>query len=191
MASLMMASLNRTGVPADESVVRNTATPVDINAPAAEQESAPDRNEFESDPNPNLGMVPRQLASHVIPTEKYSPFWSGEVDDSHNYNDIVNRQVSSSGTAAAREASGQFGHGTMQVMEGIEPVADLIDGGSYGNTYFVANDPKIQSSSGSYMTTPPGQDYTIPGLVAGVGKTNARDAAEASMYNVWYNGVGN
>jgi len=189
MSTLLFAANSNSAVPADEAVVRSNTYVVSDDAPAAEMESAPDFNQVpETDSNPSLGMVNRQLASHVVPTAKYAPAWSGDVNDNHLANDLINRQVSSSGTAAAREASGQFGHGTMQIIEGIEPVADLRDGGKMTNTYFAAGKPDIQETAGSYMTVAPGMDHSITAAVAGVGKANAVSARNASMYDAYLNG---
>lgn len=192
MTSLFMGTINTQGVPADENTVRNTATPVESDAPSAEAPSAPDTNELETDRNPNLGMVGRQLGSHFVESQQYPPFWRGDVDDSHLLNDRINAQVSTSGTAAQREAAGQFGHGTMQVAEGIEPVFDLAnDAHKMGNTYFKANDPDIQSSAGNYMSVPPGYDYTMPANDAAIGKTASRQAQQSALYDAfWLNQQG-
>jgi hypothetical protein len=177
----------REGVPADEKVVRNTATPVDDNTPAAMQTDMPEMGEVETDHNPNLGMVNRQLASKWIPSVKFSPFWKPNVDDQAQHNLIIDRQVSSSGTAAAREAAGEFGRGTAAYAIGIEPVGDLQQGHKMGNEYFKANDPGIQSTMGDAMSTPPGTDQSTKGAVAGMGKVYARIAATAGLYDTMWN----
>lgn len=185
MTSLMFGLVNTAGVPADENVVRRNTAPVEIDAKPAEMTTAPDFNEVATDSNPKLGLEPRQLASHVIPTEKYSPFWIPEVNGQDEHNAIIDRQVSSSGTAAAREASGQFGHGTLMVTEGIEPVQDLRDGGKFGNEYFTRNDRDIQEGSGDYMTTPPGTDQSTMAMVAASGKSAAQKARDAAAYHAY------
>lgn len=188
MSTLLFGAISSASVPADEAVVRSTTYVVSPDAPAAEMESAPDFNVVETDSNPDLGMVTRQLASHVVPTQKYAPAWASAVNDNHLANDMVNQQVSSSGTAAAREAAGTFGHGTMQVIEGIEPVADLRDGGKMTNTYFAAGKPDIQETARRDMSIAPGQDHAITAAVAGSGKTNSRTARNASAYDAFLNG---
>lgn len=175
------------GVPADEKVVRNTAVPVDPDAPAAMQQDQPQQQEVETDHNPNLGMVNRQLASKWFPSIKFPPFWKPSVDDQAQHNLIIDRQVSTSGTAAAREAAGEFGHGTAAYAVGIEPVGDLQDGHKMGNEYFKANEKNIQSTMGDVMTTPPGTDQGTKGAVAGMGKVYARQAATAGLYNAFWN----
>lgn len=186
MPSLFFGALNRGEVPADENVVRRNTSPVEIDAMPATQSAAPDFNEVETDSNTNLGLDPAQLSSHVIPTEKYAPFWAPEVDASDQHNAIIDRQVSSSGTAAARELSGQFGHGTLMVTEGIEPVQDLRDGGKMGNEYFQRNQREVQDGMGAYMSTPPGADQSVTARAAATGKTAAQKAREAAAYNSFY-----
>jgi hypothetical protein len=188
MASIMFGQLSTIGVPADEKVVRNTATPVDVNAAPAMQNDMPEMQEVETDPNPTLGMVNRQKGSKWIDRIKYRPFWIEEVTNSDQHNALVDRQVSSSGTAAAREASGEFGHGTIPHAVGIEPVGDLREGGKMGNEYFVVNEKDIQEGMTDSMTLPPGSDQNTSGKVAATGKDSARKAAMSGMYNTFWNG---
>jgi len=189
MTSLMFGQLFTGGVPADEKVVRSTATPYDISAPAAMQKDQPEMGEVETDGNPNLGMVNRQLASVWIDREKSRPNWIEEVDNQSQFNNIIDRQVSNSGTAAAREAAGIWGHGTIPAAIGIEPVGDLRDGGHMGNEYFVRQDRHIQETASKDMLNPTLDfDRSTVGRVAGLGKQNARDAAMTAMYNTFWNG---
>jgi len=186
MPNLLFGLVGNTGVPVDEKVVRSTATPVDDTAPPAVEDNPPDFNEIpQTDPNPNLGMVNRQTASHWVEGEQYAPFWGAEVAEQVEHNLIIDRQVSTSGTAAAREAAGQFGHGTASYAVGIEPVEDLRDGGQLGNEYLAVGKPDIQETAGSYMTTPPGYDQGITSKVNETGKANSRE--RFSAYDAWWN----
>lgn len=188
MTSIMFGQLSSIGVPADEKVVRNTATPVDDNAPAAMQDDMPEMSEVETDPNPDLGMVNRQLASKWVQPEKTPPVHKWQVDTDIYHNEIVDRQVSSSGTAAAREASGQWGHGTAAYAVGIEPVGDLRDGGKMGNEYFKFDERPVQEGAGNYMTQANGLDRAAIGSADAAGKRNARQAAIAAQYDLFWNG---
>jgi hypothetical protein len=188
MASIMFGTLSTTGVPADEKVVRSTATPVDHNAPAAMQTDMPQMSEVETDHNPNLGMVNRQLASRWFERIRSRPEWKQRVDDGYEHNAIIDRQVSSSGTAAAKEATGEWGHGTIPHAIGIEPVGDLTDGGKMGNEYFKTNERDIQETAGMEMQPPTNYDQGVTGRVSATGKTSARQAAMAGMYNAFWNG---
>jgi hypothetical protein len=191
--NLLFGQMGNNGVPADERVVRNTATPVLQDAPPAVQPEAPVWNEpIESDQNPNLGLVNRTLASHWVEGEQYAPFWSTSVDDQWQHNNIVDRQVSSSGTAAAREAAGHFGHGTASYAVGIEPVQTLQGSGGFGNEYLSAGKPPIQGPAGNYMSVPPGYDGIVTQDVMATGKVAARQANQGdtgpNIYDLFWNG---
>lgn len=189
--NLLFGVMGNNGVPADEKVVRATATPVDKTAPAAMESDSPQWNELmETDGNPNLGIVTRTKASHWVEGQQSAPFWGAEVDAQTQHNLIVDRQVSSSGTAAAREAAGQFGHGTLSYAVGIEPVSDLREGGKMGNDYFSVGKPDIQSTAGQEMSVPPGYDAATTRKVAATGKVASRDtdASTVSPYDAWWRG---
>jgi hypothetical protein len=189
MTSLFFGTLIGSGVPADEKVVRSTATPVDKDAPAAMQNDMPEMSEVETDKNPALGMVNRQLASKWIDRERSTPAWMGIVASGTDANGIINEQVSTSGYSASQEAVGNWGHGTMPAAIGIEPVGDLRDGGKMGNEYFVANDRNVQDTSDNTMMTPVNTyDRATIGKVAAEGKVNARKAAIAAQYDAFWNG---
>lgn len=179
--SWLMWNQTRAAVPSTEEAVNTTVTVVENDEPAAVQEHAPDFNETFTDPDTQGGLTPRQLASHVDPVVKYVPNVGASAQDEHN--GIVNVQVSTSGTAAAREAAGQWGHGTMKVVTGIEPT--LVDGHALGSEYFKTHE-RPDSASGSYMTPSATAD---PGTVASVGSTgarNARGAVNNSQYAAYY-----
>lgn len=162
---------NRPGpVPANEAEVRSTVTVVDNDAPSAVQMHVPDYNDVATDPDTEGGLTTHQLASYVTPSERYLPQPVSAAD-----NDIVDRQVSSSGTAAAREASGQWGHGTLQITEGIEPV--IRDGAAFGETYFKVPDRGANDAAGDYMTPASSVDAKTLEDAQATGNDNARDAA--------------
>lgn len=185
MTSLLYGSVSNAGVPADENIVRMTTAPVTPDAPAAMADTAPDHNEVETDTNPLLGMATRQVASTWHEGQQYSPSWAGAVDAADNHNAIVDRRISSSGTAAAREAAGVFGHGTLKYAEGIETPTDMRDGGKFGNEYFKTADRDVQATSGDYMSTPPGSDQNGSSKVAATGKDAARNATASAYRDMW------
>lgn len=189
MSSLLFGTIGSHPVPQDEQTVRMTTAPVIPDAPPAMADAAPDFNEVETDPNPTLGMSTRQLASTWHQGEKFSPSWIGNVDAADEHNAIIDRQVSSSGTAAQRESAGVFGHGSMSFAEGIEPT--IRDGGAFGNEYFVAERKGIQSTAGDYMTTPPGTDQHTTASLAALAKDAARDSTQYSAYRNMWNGIQN
>ena len=174
-------------VPVDQNVVRMPTSVVQTDGPAAVAEDMPEPQEFESDPNPLLGMATRTLASAWHEGEQSPPEWIGRQDNDHLHNDLVNARISSAGTAAAREAAGRWGHGTLSFAVGIEPVGDLVDGGRMGNEYFAVDKPDIQDGMGDYMT-PASVDHSLIGALSATGKDAARDAAQSALYNTWYQG---
>jgi len=189
MTSLMFGQLQtETGVPADEKAVRNTATPVDDNQPPAMQDDMPEQQEFESDKDPNLGMAPRQLASKWYEGER-ATVHTGIYDEQKSANQRIDDQVASSGTAAGRESAG-YTHKNLSYAVGIEPVQDLADPNhKLGNTYFVRNDRPVQEGMTASMTVPPGMGN--PGTIENLsqaGKDAARQAAQASPYDMFWNG---
>lgn len=188
MPNMLFGLMGNREVPLDEKVVRSTALPVEKDAPAAMESDTPQFNEpAETDQNPNLGLNNRTLASHWVEGQQSAPFWQGEVDQQVQHNALVDSRISTSGTAAAREASGQFGHGTLSYAVGIEPVSDLREGGKMGNEYFAADKPDIQETAGNYMSVPPGYDQSSTAKASATGKVAMREAA-ASAYDVWWNG---
>lgn len=188
MTSLMFGTLvSGTGVPADEEVVRSTATPVEHDAPAAMQDDMPEPGEVETDSNPHLGMVNRSLAS-TWTEGSHADNTPAEYGGQNASNQLVNQQVATSGTAASRETAGQT-HKNLSYAVGIEPVDDLIDGHKMSNTYFQRNDRDVQATQVPSMTIPPGMGD--PGIIENIsakGAANARDAEQSSIYNHWWNG---
>ena len=186
--NLLFGVMGNNGIPADEKVVRSTATPVQTDAPPAMESDAPQWNEtMETDQNPNLGIVNRTVASHWVKGKHYPPFWGPSVDDQYQHNAIVDKQVSTSGTAAQREAAGEYGHGTAKYAIGIEPTGDLREGGKMGNEYFAAERMNVNGMAGDYMSVPPGYDGTYTAQAAQAGKTASRESGN-SPYDAWWRG---
>lgn len=166
------------GVPLDEAKVRATTGPVEKDAPPAEMENAPDFNEVDTDSNPNLyGLAARQVASDWHESEQFTPWYAAGATAEHN--EIINRQVATSGTAAAREMAGQQGPGTIGYAVGIEPV--IRDGGAFGADYFAADkrdiqDPVIETGTGRGVQPAINRDRDKIAGMAAYGNQAARDA---------------
>lgn len=168
---------------ADENVVRRTTFDVNPQLPAKEQDGPPDPNEVQVDSDPHLGIVNRQLASHWHEGHQSAPFYADRATAPHD--SIVNDVRASVGTAAAREASGRFGHGTAKYAEGIEPVSDLTARGGFGNQYFEIPKPPIQSGTGLYMS--PSPDLEGAKFNAAGATQRSRAAYQSSgVYGTWY-----
>lgn len=170
-------------VPQNEDEARSTLEPIRTDAPP-EMDSPPEWNEQEFDSSGSLvGLSPRDVGSDTRDSEQYTPWWIAGADELHN--PIVDEQVSSSGTAASRESSGQQGHGTMQYAIGIEPV--IRPGAAFGSDYFASHEAVIQDGAGSYML-PPGQDDYMQALVSASAEKASREAFQATQYAAFLKG---
>jgi hypothetical protein len=155
-----------------------TVEPIRTDGEMAEAQHAPEFNEIDTDESGQLlGLAPREVGSDTVDTDKYQPWWAAAASTPHNI--LVDEQVASSGTAAARELAGQQGHGTMQYALGIEPV--IRDGAAFGNDYFLSHDATIQDGAGDYMN-PLGDDNWANAVAQSVGTANSRDAFNDSLY---------
>jgi hypothetical protein len=176
----LLFGMGRAVVPDSEAHVRSTTGVVDTSAPSAVMPDTPDWNEFESDPDTEGGLTTRQLASHVIPMSKYAPHLGNANTD---FNAPIDSQVSTSGHAAAQEAAGVWGHGTMQIVEGIEPT--IVDGHQLGDEYFKAGVTDNPSING--VRPPVNSDPNTAAQSAATGELAARKAVQRSMYADWLN----
>lgn len=184
MSTLLYGVGDETGAPADPLIVRATTAKVMHDTPPAEAKDAPDWNERETDPNPNLGMVNRQVASDWHEAIKGTNAVADQGSNQHN--EIVNRQVASSGRAAGLETSAPvFGHGSISYAIGIEPV--LRDGAAFGSDYFAANPTGSQEGIPQVLGPAPGYDRSVSGNLSAAGKDRSRDATHAgSIYAAYY-----
>lgn len=171
--STLLFGFERAPISADEAEVRSTTNVIDHDAPSATMEDAPDFNEFESDPDTEGGLTTHQVSSHVVPSVKSVSPVLGQATAEHN--DIVNRTISSVGTAAAREAVGEWGHGTLMVTEGIEPT--VRGDAAFGNEYFAAGKPDIQEGMSNAMNPAVAADPKTLAESQATGNRNARQAA--------------
>lgn len=185
MSTLFYGQFRRP-VPTDENVVRATTEAVDPNAPPAEMEGAPEFNEVETDPNPNIGLENRQLASDWHASQQYPPSWASRANPTESFA-YVNERIDKVGTAAQREMSGQFGHGTMAFAYGIEPV--IREGGQFGADYFAVDPRLIQEAAGSYMMPELGQDHDAVSATAGEAVRDAKNAGASGQYAAWYSAL--
>lgn len=167
-----------------EGATRVTDEPVRTDGEDAQQQHAPDFNEVSTDTSPELmGLRRRMESSYTVESEKYVPAVMETADTPHNI--LIDRQVASSGTAAAREAQGIQGHGTLQYAIGMEP--ELRDGAKFGNSYFVRDSSPIQDGSGHYMEPIRGDNWANA-VLASQAAAQARKAEQASAYNAFLGG---
>lgn len=159
--------------------MRITDGPIRSNDSETEPIAAPDWNEKDTDDSPELtGFAHREQASYTVESEQYSPWWAAAASDK-SHNEIIDNQVASSGTAAAREMAGQQGHGTMQYAIGIEP--EIRDGANFGNDYFKRDSAVIQDGMGDYMT-PSDTDNWGQQVVQANAERASRQAYQDSLY---------
>ena len=156
---------------ADADEVRTTITHVDPDAPPAEQPDAPEWNALLVDTDTEGGLTTTQLASHVKPSRRGAPVADTTARDTAR--DAVDASNSTGGHAAAREASGDWGHGTMKIVEGIEPI--IVDGHQFDGTYFAADNRG--NPAGAYMTPTRTPDDTTQAI----GEERAANAVTASQ----------
>lgn len=188
MTSLFMGHLFGGEVPTPQEKVRATTIPVDHDKPASEASGAPEQGEVLTDKDPNLGMHLRNLASDWHEgTEVDTRARLNPVADVTHSAAFINGKVSSDGFAAGQEAAGQ-GHRTLSYAVGIEPVQDLRDNGSFGNTYFMRNVRDIQEGATPQMSIPPGYDPDVSNHAATLGKARSNAATAGSVYDQFWNG---
>jgi hypothetical protein len=182
--STLLYGLQRTPVPSGDNEVRTTITIVNQDDPPATQEHVTDWNETFTDPDTAGGLTSRQESSHVNAGVHSINQLGLDAEAGHDeHNAIVDRQVATSGVAAAKEARGEWGHGTMKIVSGIEPT--VRDGSQLGADYFVAN-PRQQAHSASFMTPAQAADVGSVAKDSATGKDNARAAYDGSMYAAFY-----
>lgn len=173
----------QTSVPQHESEVRSTTEPV--RDTVAEAKAAPVWNEVQTDVTGETTgpTTSRVLGSDTVDSVQYTPFWDGMAQANHNK--IIDDQVSSSGTAAAREAAGVQGHGTMQYALGIEPV--IREGAAFGADYFKAIEMGANSQAGAFMR-PVDNDNFGRAAIAAHAEANSREAYQDSLYAAFLGG---
>jgi hypothetical protein len=161
-----------------------------INEPVRSEDSetepvaAPEFNEFESDDSPELmGLSKRQQASFYEPSRQYVPAMLDTATENHNV--LIDNQVATSGTAAAREAQGIQGHGTTPVTIGIEP--EIRPDAQFGNSYFNAGPRLVMDGSGDYMS-PPVADKWAQAVAQDIATKQARQAYQGSLYDQFLTG---
>ena len=171
--------LERNGAPMDEGDVRSTTNVVSPDGSEAVADRSPEFNTMERDPDTEGGLTTRSVADKVNASEQYAPLIGNANTD---FAGPINDQVSTSGTAAAREAAGQWGHGTAQWSESIEPT--IRPGTEFDRTYFRASRPPIQDGALDYMIPARRPDSAQAGSDIAAAN-NASRAAVAGLYQTF------
>ncbi len=173
-----------------EDDARATTEPVRTDGPAEEKNragaSGPDWNEFETDSSAQLdGLPSRMLASDTVDSKPIRPWYADLATQDHDQ--IIDNQIATSGTAAARELKGQQGPGTLQYAMGIEPV--IREGNAFGADYFAAHDMPVQEGAGMYMSPPTGITSRWGAAVdQETAEQGSRSAYQSTMYQAFLDG---
>lgn len=160
-----------------ESEVRSTVTTVVNDAPSSVADDAPDFNEQILDPETEGGLTAHQTASAVTPSTHYPPTPTPDTGDAIQR--TINDGIATKGRAPAVEASGVWGHGTMPIVEGIEPG---ISAAPFADRYFAALPHAVESTD---FMTPGAVDPNDSAVAQAVGVNNA--VAAQSPYSALLN----
>lgn len=180
MSTLLYTAGARSKVPDTVENASSTVTVVTDDAPST-MPAPPDTNELRTDPQTDGGLTTHNLSSYVVPREFYHPN-IGDANSWGRTQEALNSSISTVGSAAQREASGDWGHGTLPYLVGIEPT---INGTAFNETYFDARTPDIQEGAGAYMTPARQTDDIVAAQTLAQSRRNARAAAR-SQYNEWH-----
>ena len=142
--STLLFGLKRGASPASEPSVRSTITVVDDGAPSAVAEHSPEYNGADDEryAHQSGGLTRHDEAAYQAPSAQYVPVITTANSD---FVGAVNRQISTAGTAAARELAGHWGHGTFNFTDATEPAIDHSR--EFGSDYFVADNRVARVSS--------------------------------------------
>lgn len=97
-----------------------------------------------------------------------------------DWTSIIDNQVASSGTAAARESAGVRGHGTMAYDSSIEP--QIREGARLGGDYFLSNSMHVQDGATNQMSSAV-QDNLWASSAQAFAVKQARAANNATLYS--------
>lgn len=161
-----------------EDDVRSTVEPIRTDNAEAEAQAPPDWNEHESDNSGQLvGLSPRVKGADTRDSVQYSPWWADAATAEHNQ--LIDRQVASSGTAARREMAGEQGHGSMQYADSLDP--QIRPGAAFGNEFFQLDKNVIQEGAEPYMT-PAVNDGWQMAVAQSVATQRSRQAFQSTQY---------
>lgn len=182
MSTLLLGQNFAGEAPSDEGDVRSTITVIDNESPTAVAERSPDFNSMERDPDTEGGLTDRNVSDYVVASERWVP----DVGNANrDFAAPINSQVSTSGTAAARESAGQWGHGSARYSDATEPT--IRDGAQFDNQYFSAGRPPIQDGSIDYMIPSRTPDDKTAQDSQQAANAAARQAARAAVYQRFLN----
>lgn len=168
--------------------VRSTVTTVTDDAPSVAT-STPEAGRLETDANTDGGLTPHQVAPLTVERSRYPSATAHTATGGHNVG--VNARQSSAGTAAAREAAGAWGHGSISYEDSMTRPEDGV---AFSEEYFKREHRGPNEEVSAYMTTSNSVDQKTLDDVQSAGKARAADKANVNIYNEMYsnfmNGTG-
>ena len=185
MSTLILAGLRDSQrlVPSDTlENVRSTVTTVNPDADASVATSTPERGRLETDPATEGGLTTHQVASQVDPVERTVSATAVTAHSQHQ--DSLNASWSNAGTAAAREAAGEWGHGTVYSQDAIERIPD---GTAFNETYFARERRGPNEEVTNYMSAANPVSNKELTNTSEVGIEQARTAPKIDPYQAMYN----
>lgn len=159
--------------------VRSTVTTVDPDSDASVATTTPEEGRLETDPTTDGGLTTHQVSSQVTPSERYAPSTVSRGDHSQ----ALNNSWSSSGTAAAREEAGQWGHGTAYAQDAMTRIPD---GTAFSEEYFERERRGMNEHVTPYMSTNSVDPAELDDI-SDAGKVRAREAKASNIYQDLYN----
>lgn len=182
MSTLAFLNTEASKIPQSDTLenVRSTVTTVDKDADASVAVSTPERGRLETDPHTDGGLTTHEVASKVTPSERYVP-----ATVSHSsHSDALNNSWSEVGTAAEREAAGQWGHGTLRYQDAMTRIPD---GTAFEETYFARDRRGMNEDVTDYMSPSNPIDGAAVQNTAVAGMNAARQANTTNIYQDLYN----
>lgn len=182
MSTLAFLNTEAAKIPQSDTLdnVRSTVTTVDPDSDASVAVSTPERGRLETDPHTDGGLTTHQVSSQVNPSDQYAPATVSRGD----HNDALNASWSEVGTAAAREAAGQWGHGTAYSQDSMERIPDGV---AFEETYFARDRRGMNEEVSDFMSPTDTVDGQSLQNTAQAGMNAARQANTANIYQDLYN----
>ena len=179
MSTLFYTARSESITPSDTlENVRSTVTTVDKAADASVATTTPERGRLETDPVTEGGLTTHQVSSTVNPSVKAPP----QTVSHAQHNDALNASWSGAGTAADREARGEWGHGTAYSQDAIERIPDGI---AFSETYFARDRRAPNEQIGDYMSADAPTNRELEAAAASA-REQMREAQAANPYQQMY-----
>lgn len=163
--------------PSDPGVRSTVSETPDVDTPAVAPSAPAGPNMVARDTEDTGGLQPRNTASYVEPRRQAANVGNPSAASVSALDD----SGSSKGVAAAKEASGHWGRGTLPLYDGIEPA---YQDNAFTDVYFLAGERDLQAGTRRDVTGP-----RVPGTARDAGALSATNenarAARGAAYDAW------